>query len=79
MGNQVNSGDGRNQDHQGQETHTPKKKNSNGIFNNIFAQNTPVSPSSLSRKKRTSAKEGLYAEDKLFENYESKLFFLFLF
>jgi hypothetical protein len=23
-------------------------------------------------KKRTSAKEGLYAEDKLFENYESK-------
>jgi len=61
MGNQV-KGQGNNND----KTYTPKKNsNSNGVFSNIFSSNEK-------QKSKSGIKEGLYAEDKLFENYESK-------
>jgi hypothetical protein len=42
---------------------TPQKKSKN-IFSNLFSGDK--------QKSKSSQKEGLYAEEKLFENYESK-------
>lgn len=89
MGNQVNNGDGRSpcqdplEDSNSREsrdltnTYTPKKKNTNNLFSNFFGdsnkdQDLISSPDNF--KKKSNSKEGLYAEDKIFDNYESKIF-----
>jgi hypothetical protein len=89
MGNQVNNGDGR---YQGQDpfedrysrgeprnlrdTYTPKKKNTNNLFSNLFREDNQDEINSQDIfKKKSRSKEGLYAEDKIFENYESKIFY----
>ena len=83
MGNQV---PGQGSINRIKETFTPKKKNSTNLFSNIFAQNQIQNSnknqnqnqsinlnSNEKKKSKSSTKEGLYAEDKIFENYESNI------
>jgi hypothetical protein len=56
-----------NQVNSAKETLTPKKTRSLSTIEEINSQQI---------KSRSSQKDGLYTQDKLFENYESSLYFL---